>query len=145
MGDSQAEQKDRHDRRSKPREFTVGQTVWVRNFRDGLRWISGMVADRLGPLTYLIQLPDGTLWRRHVDHVRHGSQADPNASADLTSPPVPEEDFSSVPSMTDGGQLTQPSESPLQPRIDPPSISSSDPSSASRYLSRIRRPSNRLY
>ena len=43
-----------------------------------------MVADRLGPLTYLIQLPDGTLWRCHVDHVRHGSQADPNASADLT-------------------------------------------------------------
>ena len=141
MRDSQAEQKDRHDWRSKPREFTVGQTVWVRNFRDGLRWISGMVADQLGPLTYLIQLPDGTLWRRHVDHVRHGSQADPNASADLTSPPVPEEDFSSVPSMTDGGQLTEPSV-PLQggsqlplPRIDPPSTSSSDPSSASRYPS----------
>ena len=106
---SQAEQKDRHDRRSKPHEFTMGQTVWVRNFRDGLCWISGMVADRLGPLTYLIQLPDGTLWHRHVDHVRHGSQTDPNASADLTSPPVPEEDFSSVPSMTDGGQLTEPS------------------------------------
>ena len=43
--DSQAEQKDRHDQRSKPREFTMGQTVWVRNFRDGLHWISGMVAD----------------------------------------------------------------------------------------------------
>ena len=143
--DSQADQKDRHDRTSKPREFTVGQTVWVHNFRDGLCWISGMVADRLGPLTYLIQLPDGTLWHRHMDHVRHGSQADPNASADLTSPPVPEEDFSSVPSMTDGGQPTEPSvpsqggSQPPQPRIDPSSTSSSDPS-ASHYPSRIRRP-----
>ena len=110
-----------------------------------------MVADRLGLLTYLIQLPDGTLWRHHVDHVRHGSQTDPNASADLTSPPMPEEDFSSVPSMTDGGQLTEPSvpsqggSQPPQPRIDPPSTSSSDPSSASRYPSRIQRPPNRLY
>ena len=146
MRDSQAEQKDQDDWRSKPGEFTVGQTVWVRNFRDGLHWISGMVADRLGPLTYLIQLPDGTLWRCHVDHVRHGSQADLNASADLTSPPVPEEDFSLVPSMTDGGQPTEPSVpsqggSQLpQPRIDPPSTSSSDPSSASCYPSRIWRP-----
>ena len=144
--DSQAEQKDQRDWRSKPREFTVGQTVWIRKFRDGLHRISGMVADQLGLLTYLIQLPDGTLWRRHVDHVRHGSQADPNASADLTSPPVSEEDFSLVPSMTDGGQLTEPSvpsqggSQPPQPRIDPPSTSSSDPSSASHYPSRIWRP-----
>ena len=50
----------------------MGQQVWARNFREGPHWVRGMVLKSLGPLTYLIQMSNGTVWKRHVDHVREG-------------------------------------------------------------------------
>lgn len=50
-------------------EFFVGQRVLVRNLRDGPRWLQGTVIERKGPLSYLVQLTSGTVWRRHIDHM----------------------------------------------------------------------------
>ena len=47
-------------------EFFVGQRVLVRNLRDGPRWLQGTVIERKGPLSYLVQLASGTVWRRHM-------------------------------------------------------------------------------
>ena len=66
----QAMQKADHDRHSCPREFHVGQNVMAKNLRPGAAWVPGVVAERLGPLTYLVQVSDGGLWKRHVDHLR---------------------------------------------------------------------------
>ena len=89
--DCQAQQKDYHDQRNTSREFAVGQPVWVRNFRDGPHWTCGVVTNRLGPLTYLIQLPNGMLWHRHVNHLREGSCSDPSTPMESNDPPVTED------------------------------------------------------
>ena len=46
--------------------------MWVRNFRDGPRWMKGIIAECVGPVSYRVQMSDGALWRRHVDHIRGG-------------------------------------------------------------------------
>ena len=30
----------------------------------------GKIVDKLGPVSYLIQCEDGSMWRRHVDHIQ---------------------------------------------------------------------------
>ena len=30
----------------------------------------GKIADKLGPVSYLVQCEDGSMWRRHVDHIQ---------------------------------------------------------------------------
>ncbi len=66
----QAQQKADHDRRARSRELFVGQQVMARNLRPGAPWIAGVVIERLGPLTYLVQVDNGQLWKRHLDHLR---------------------------------------------------------------------------
>jgi len=64
----QAKHKKDHDLHTRRREFFVGQRVLVRNLRDGPRWLQGTVIEWKGPLSYLVQLASGTVWKRHVDH-----------------------------------------------------------------------------
>ena len=63
----QSQQKDQHDRHSRERDFHVGQSVMVRNFREGPRWVQAVIFERCGPLSYLVQTLDGRVWKRHVD------------------------------------------------------------------------------
>ncbi len=42
----------------------------ARNFRSGSAWIPGKIVQQLGPLTYLIDVSEGRLWKRHVDHLK---------------------------------------------------------------------------
>ena len=39
--------------------------------------MEGTVLQRLGPVTYLIQLPRGVQWKRHIDHIRVRSAPTP--------------------------------------------------------------------
>ena len=68
--EKQAEQARHHDCHSTSREMIVGQNVMARNFRQGEKWIPGIIVKRLGPLTYLIELKQGLRWTRHIDHLR---------------------------------------------------------------------------
>ena len=54
--------------------------------------MQGIVADRVGPLSYLAKLPDGDLWRRHIDHFHEGDIVvqSPLHGDDLPIPPDPE-------------------------------------------------------
>ena len=71
--DQQAMQKAGHDRHSYQRELHVGQNVMAKNLRPGAAWVPGVVVERVGPLTYLVQVGDGELWKRHIDHLRERS------------------------------------------------------------------------
>ena len=51
------------------REFSNGQEVFIRNFGVGSRWISGVIVNSSGPLTWLIKLEDGKTVIRHADHI----------------------------------------------------------------------------
>ena len=68
----QAKQKEHHDAHARCREFQPGQPVWARDVRAGAKWVKAVVQDRLGPVSYVVRLDSGVLWRRHVDHLKHG-------------------------------------------------------------------------
>ena len=66
----QAQQKADHDKRARSRELYVGQPVMARNLRLGAPWIPGVIVERLGPLSYRVQVESGQIWKRHLDHLR---------------------------------------------------------------------------
>ena len=59
MLDKQAQQKSAHDRRLRFREWSAGERVLVRNYRDGPDWIPGTVVEKLGPVTYTTETDEG--------------------------------------------------------------------------------------
>ena len=66
----QNKMKEGHDQHAKMRVFEVGKSVVVRNFRGGEKWVPGVIVQQLGPLTYLIDVSQGRVWKRHVDHMK---------------------------------------------------------------------------
>jgi len=66
----QAEQKQQHDLKAKPRELMVGQRVMVRIMWPGPSWIPGSIVRQKAPLTYLVQVGSNQVWKHHVDHLR---------------------------------------------------------------------------
>ena len=67
----QADQMEQRDQHSKPRCFHRGQTVIVRDSRQNAsKWIPGTIVKQTGPLSYLVNVGNGTEWKRHVDHIR---------------------------------------------------------------------------
>ena len=118
----QARQKTDHDRRARSRELHVGQQVMARNLRQGVPWVAGVIVERLSPLTYLVQVDTGQLWKRHLDHLR--VRGDKPVSED-TQPQESEWNFA---------------ESPEQP---PPPETSRGPDVPT--TSSVTRPVNRRY
>ena len=57
----QQQQKVNHDGNCKLREFDVGDTVYIRNFRGTPLWIPGIVNQCHGPVSYSVKLNDGTI------------------------------------------------------------------------------------
>ena len=105
--DKQGAQKDYHDRHTRTRDLYVGQTVWTRNFRDGTPWVQATVTDQVGPLSYLVELPNGDLWRRHIDHLRAGHSR-PSEDAEESSNKEVEGDFVMLPSSSSHTEPTSP-------------------------------------
>ena len=90
--DKQSDQKFRHDKSSREREFALGEQVLVQNFREEPKWLDGTVTEQTGPVSYKVLAGD-QLWKRHVDqmHQKHGSQiVHPNRNVDVsvTSPNI---------------------------------------------------------
>ena len=70
VNEKQARQKEYHDQHSKTRQFSTGQLVMIRNFLSKQKWMSGTIKSQQGPVSYTIELKDGRVMRRHVDHIR---------------------------------------------------------------------------
>ena len=51
------------------REFSPGQTVLIRDYRNLDKWISGTIVERSGPLSYIVETYPGITYRRHVDQI----------------------------------------------------------------------------
>jgi hypothetical protein len=69
--EKQGKQKENHDRRAKCRQFVVHQRVMVRDYRKGHpNWSQGVIQEVLGSHSYLVQLQDGTMAKRHADQVQ---------------------------------------------------------------------------
>ena len=69
---TQVRQKQTHDIHTKERHFTTDDPVFIRNFANtGQRWIPRIIIEARGQQSYCIELSDGRIVRRHIDHIRH--------------------------------------------------------------------------
>ena len=50
--------------------YAVGEKVLVRCYRGSDKWLKGVIVEKLGEVTYLIQLEEGSYCRRHTDQIR---------------------------------------------------------------------------
>jgi hypothetical protein len=50
--------------------FHIGDPVYVWNTTGKPRWLRGVLLEKLGPVTFTVQLEDNRVWRRHVDSIR---------------------------------------------------------------------------
>lgn len=75
----QASQKDQHDLHAHSRSMSVGQPVMVRNMRAGDNWIPGVIVKQLGPVSFLVDIGEGRVWKRHVDHLKVRELPEPTA------------------------------------------------------------------
>ena len=58
----------------------------AKNLRPETAWVPGLVVERVGPLTYLVQVDDGGLWKRHIDHLHEQSGTLQEAAERSTHP-----------------------------------------------------------
>ena len=169
----QMKQKFYHDKSVKERQFHAGDAVYTLYFRgNSSEWIPGTIKKATGPLSYIIQISDDRLVRRHIDqirarvsetvknHVEHRSETfiPPDLFQRLPAsvPEVsvnPEPVVSDIPAITDTNNdkvLTTPSSgSPVKQAgdklVDLPRPSEAAPKSATpRRSSRMRRAPTRL-
>ena len=145
--EKQAKQKEKHDQRTKGREW---RSVMARNLTPGPKWIPGVIVERAGPLSYVIETEDKQIWRRHVDQLKElgdGVEMDNRADdLELSYPP-------STPVANDEVTDTVGSVDPVEPPQAEPEAVSPDTSQLSigeslvpmsRYPTRVRKPPDRL-
>jgi len=152
--EKQALQKDYQDLHVRDRSWYVGERVMVQNFRpgSGAAWIPGVVMERLGPVTYLVDVNNDQIWKRHADQLK--SITDPPMVSD-EMPQIPlgvEDDDVGIDTlvdtptelpMSDAQEATEgtPSSPPTSPvssaPVPPPT--QSETGTTSRYPSRERR------
>ena len=69
--EKQGRQKENHDKRAKCRQFLAHQMVIVRDYRRGnSKWAHGVIQEVIGSRSYLVQLQDGTMVKRHADQMQ---------------------------------------------------------------------------
>ena len=65
----QAIQKPAYDCWAKARKFHMGQEIMCKNLRPDPKYIPGVIVERQGPLTYLMEVHNDIIWHRHSDHL----------------------------------------------------------------------------
>ena len=117
----QANQKLHHDKHVKPRNMFPGTPV---------KWIPGTIAQKLGPVTYSVDIGAGRLIKRHIDHLtqRH----DPSQVTEPTPLPVPDLSIEDDYQYPDG-------EIPV-----PPDVCEPGPPPARRYPQCVHHPPERF-
>ena len=68
--DKQSQQKNAHDKKARARNFNIGDSVLIRSFGSGQKWVIGTVIQITGPASYMVRLKDYTIHRRHQDQLR---------------------------------------------------------------------------
>ena len=103
----QARQKDAHDSHARYRDLHIGKKVMVRNNRPGPTWIPGEIVQKLGPVTYLVDVYGDRPWKCHIDQVKERVESpsavtptsgprqlveEESSEVDLSPTPVPEQE-----------------------------------------------------
>ena len=76
----QDHQKDQQDMHARPCRFQLGSKVMVKGRRPGsASWISGKITQKSGPLTYVVDVQGGRVWKCHVDQLKECLETDASA------------------------------------------------------------------
>ena len=138
----QSQMKQGADRSSSTRTFQRGDSVLVKNFSSGPTWLHGRIQNGSASI-YDVQLKDGRLVRRHVDHIRRCSDLESVSQNQPETSPIQSEPLPAIPVI--------PSPVPDELPEDATSILTSEPTTIVapetqpvRVSSRIRRLPERL-
>ena len=74
-------------------QLEVGDSVMSRDYRGDLKWRSGLIVSKTGPLMYEVQVAPGIIWRRHIDQlkpteVEHTVEVTDTATVEVSQPDV---------------------------------------------------------
>ena len=79
-----------HDQHAKERHFALEDPVFIRNFgKAGQTWLPGVITEVRGPLTVYVELGDGRVLRRHIEHVRKRTCEQLPANLEEEDDPLP--------------------------------------------------------
>jgi len=123
----QSLQKHSHDLHAKNKQFQVNDPVLAKNFSTGSPWITGKILRQSGVATFLVELPDGRVIRRHPDQLKAN---------------VLDSEETLQPDNVDEQWVPSPSSVSTQPDAPTPQETSS--AEPMRRSSRNRRPPNRF-
>ena len=62
--------RNKHDGQSSDRCFNEGDTVLVKNFQSGNKWLPGVISRKTGPVSFVVQMYDGRERRCHQDQLQ---------------------------------------------------------------------------
>ena len=143
------------------RQLEVGDSVMSQDYRGDLKWRSGLIVSKTGPLTYEVQVAPGIIWRRHIDQlkptaVKHTVEVTDTDTVEVSQPEVASTPPAPIQLSAPPNLAGTVSEIPVadQPEMVPlPRPIVSDPSEATpvsptvrerRYPQRVRRAPQRL-
>ena len=63
-------QKAYHDTKVKENKYLIDENVMAKNYRNGPKWLPGVIVEQLSTLTFLVQLDNGILWKRYMHQLR---------------------------------------------------------------------------
>ena len=105
-------QKRQHDVYLKKRVFKVDDPVLVKNFGSGPTWLSGIVKEVRGPLSYMVTLSDSREVHKNVDKIRIRTVASTNLESDNETSddflPVPMTESTPSPVSSTSGSCSTP-------------------------------------
>ena len=109
------------------RKFSIGDTLFARNYNGTQKWIPVTVVRVTGPVSYRVQTTSGNIIKRHVDQLRFRCTDSEDSEMD-----------SSDNDMLDDWKITAPPPRvPCQPHVEPVQTNTSQPL---RRSDRARRP-----
>ena len=125
--------------------MSIGEAVWMRNYRGTDKWIPGVVMSKSGPLSYRIRAND-QIHRRHIDQLKKRAKQDVDDNCDdfiefssRQSPVTPE--LPDIPAEVDDADTTVPGSSDSIPtETDSSESQAPEPVTTRRYEMRTSRP-----
>jgi len=89
---NQSLEKQTHDYHARDRQLQIDDLVLAKNHGQGPPWIPGKILKRSGAVTFLVELTNGTVIRRHMDQLKlnmtsqEQSESDSSSTSDVSIP-----------------------------------------------------------
>jgi len=130
------------------RQFEVGDPVMSQDYRGDLKWRSGLVVQKTGPLMYEVKVAPGIIWRRHIDQLQP-TGVEPStvkiSPPEVVNVPPAQTQQSAPPDVVENSVADQPEMVPVPSPVVTPEVTPVSPKVRERrYPQRVHRAPQRL-